>query len=225
MSIAKGSFTAREQSWPPVLNTCVIFVYSNESLRSARTDWAPTVLVSLQPIKSWRWRAWPINASYTVTGSTCCKSIQFTCCERALTPWPTVLYSLWSGDWLTWANGSYGTTNGTHQLSITGLQKQWDRPGSVEKRPTTALIICTRGRHGVLQRRTRVRPDPTSFLDDPIQPNQASRTNIIQHYRTAFMSLISRWHKGTRCILILPHRELIISSKLLQTLDSYIISI
>jgi len=39
----------------------------------ARTDRAPTVLVSLQPIMSWRWRAWPMNAR--VTGSTCCRSV------------------------------------------------------------------------------------------------------------------------------------------------------
>ena len=37
-------------------------VYSNGSVCSARIDWAPTVLVSLQPIKSWRWRAWPMKA-------------------------------------------------------------------------------------------------------------------------------------------------------------------
>jgi len=35
-------------------------MFSNVSVHSAWTDWAPTVLVSLQPIKSWRWRAWPI---------------------------------------------------------------------------------------------------------------------------------------------------------------------
>jgi len=28
-----------------------------------RTDWASTVPVSLQPIASWRWRAWPMNTS------------------------------------------------------------------------------------------------------------------------------------------------------------------
>jgi len=34
--------------------------YSNGSIHSAWTDWAPTALVSLQPIKSWHW---PINVS------------------------------------------------------------------------------------------------------------------------------------------------------------------
>ena len=28
-----------------------------------RTDWASTVPISLQPIASWRWRAWPVNTS------------------------------------------------------------------------------------------------------------------------------------------------------------------
>ena len=38
--------------------------YSNRSVYSALTDRAPTVLVLLQPIKSWRWRARrPMNAS------------------------------------------------------------------------------------------------------------------------------------------------------------------
>ena len=36
---------------------------SDGSVHSAQTGWAPTDLVSLQPIKSWRWRAWPMNAS------------------------------------------------------------------------------------------------------------------------------------------------------------------
>jgi len=41
-----------------------MYAYSNESvLNSGWTDWAPTDLVSLQPIKSCRWRSWPVNAS------------------------------------------------------------------------------------------------------------------------------------------------------------------
>jgi len=36
---------------------------SNGRVHSGRTDWAPTVLVSLQPIKSWRRRAWSVNVS------------------------------------------------------------------------------------------------------------------------------------------------------------------
>ena len=38
---------------------------SNGSVHSARTDWAPDVRIghSLQPIKSWRWRTWPMSAS------------------------------------------------------------------------------------------------------------------------------------------------------------------
>jgi len=43
----------------------VVQVFSNlRFVHSTRTGWAPTVLVSLQPIKSWRWRAWPVNASF-----------------------------------------------------------------------------------------------------------------------------------------------------------------
>jgi len=42
------------------LNRSSEHMFSNVSVHSAWTDWAPTVLVSLQPIKSWRWRAWPI---------------------------------------------------------------------------------------------------------------------------------------------------------------------
>jgi len=38
-------------------------VYNRIGIYEPRTRWAPTVLVSLQPIKSWRWRAWPMNAS------------------------------------------------------------------------------------------------------------------------------------------------------------------
>jgi len=39
-------------------------VFQCGSVHSARTDWAPTDLVSLQPIKSWRRSARPMNASY-----------------------------------------------------------------------------------------------------------------------------------------------------------------
>jgi len=37
-------------------------------------------VVSLQPVESRRWRAWPMNAS--VTGSTCYRSVQ--CCEQTV---------------------------------------------------------------------------------------------------------------------------------------------
>jgi len=57
------------------LNSCSEHVYFNGSVDSAPTDRAPTVLVSLQPIMSWRerdqWR------SSCVTGSTCCRPVQF----------------------------------------------------------------------------------------------------------------------------------------------------
>jgi len=60
--------------------------------RSQRTnwlhEWALTVLVSLQPIISWCWRAWPVKCR-DVTGSTCYNiqvcSVQFICREQALT--------------------------------------------------------------------------------------------------------------------------------------------
>jgi len=55
-------------------------VHSNGSVHSARTDWAPTVLVSLQPIKSWRWRAWPLRRTRLETGSTCRRSVQLSSC-------------------------------------------------------------------------------------------------------------------------------------------------
>ena len=53
------------------------------SVHSTRSDWAPTVLVSPQPIKSWRWRASDQSAC-CVTGSTWCRSVQFMCCEQAV---------------------------------------------------------------------------------------------------------------------------------------------
>jgi len=36
--------------------------YSTGSAHNAWIDWAQTDLVSLQPVKSWSWRAWPMNA-------------------------------------------------------------------------------------------------------------------------------------------------------------------
>ena len=38
-------------------------VNSSTGIHALRTYQALTVLVSVQPIKSWRWRAWPMNAS------------------------------------------------------------------------------------------------------------------------------------------------------------------
>jgi len=53
---------SRKLKWK--LNSSSEHVHSSGSVHSARTDWALTVLVSLQPIKSWRWREWwPMNAS------------------------------------------------------------------------------------------------------------------------------------------------------------------
>ena len=37
-------------------------MHSSGSVHSTRTDWAPSVLVSLQPLKSWRWRTCVMNA-------------------------------------------------------------------------------------------------------------------------------------------------------------------
>jgi len=47
------------------------------------------VLVSLQPIKSWRWRAWPMNASCIWINLLHVSSVQFIICELALTLHPT----------------------------------------------------------------------------------------------------------------------------------------
>ena len=49
-----------------------------------RTDWATTVLVLLQPIKSWCWCAWPMNASRIWLNLLQVSSALFTCCEQAL---------------------------------------------------------------------------------------------------------------------------------------------
>jgi len=71
--IIKGLFAARELNWTGVRELqceqphCWMHVF--------RTRRAPTVLVSLQSIPSWRWRAWPING--VVTGSTRYRSVQF----------------------------------------------------------------------------------------------------------------------------------------------------
>ena len=44
---------------------------------SQHTNWALTVLVSLQPIKSWRWCAWPMNASCNWVGLLQVSSVHF----------------------------------------------------------------------------------------------------------------------------------------------------
>jgi len=68
-----------------VLDTC----FSEAgSVHSARADWAPTVLVSLQPIKSWRRRACPMNASCNWVNLLLVGSVQFTCHEEAFTRSP-----------------------------------------------------------------------------------------------------------------------------------------
>ena len=53
-----------------------------KGIHSARTDWAPAVLVSLQPIKlSWRCRrAWPMNASCNWVRSGQVRSVQSSSC-------------------------------------------------------------------------------------------------------------------------------------------------
>ena len=48
-------------------------LYSNWSFYSAQTDWAIAILVSLQPITSWCWRAW--QWMRPVTASSCCRSV------------------------------------------------------------------------------------------------------------------------------------------------------
>jgi len=57
-------------------------MYSNGSVHSARTNWAPTVLVSRQPIMSWRLRTWPMNASCNWVDLLQVSSAQFMCCEQ-----------------------------------------------------------------------------------------------------------------------------------------------
>jgi len=56
-----------------------------ESVHRVRTDWALTVLVLLQPIKSWRWRTWPANVSSLQLGRLV--AVQFMCCEQTFS-WP-----------------------------------------------------------------------------------------------------------------------------------------
>ena len=53
------------------------------------------VLVSLQPIMSWRWRAWPVNASCIWINLLHVSSVQFIICELALTLHPTGGRSPW----------------------------------------------------------------------------------------------------------------------------------
>ena len=65
------------------LNSSCEHVCSNGSVHSARTDWAPTVLVSLQPIKSWRWRVWPTNLSSNSSKLLQVRSVQFVCTGQA----------------------------------------------------------------------------------------------------------------------------------------------
>ena len=60
-------------------------VFQCGSVHSARTDWAPTDLVSLQPIKSWRRSARPMNASYNRVDLLQVSSVQLVCCEQAWT--------------------------------------------------------------------------------------------------------------------------------------------
>ena len=59
-------------SWTPVCEQPHWNIYVS------RTRRAPTVLVSLPPIKSWRWRSWPKRVvTRRVTVSICCMSVQF----------------------------------------------------------------------------------------------------------------------------------------------------
>ena len=69
-------FTTQELNWAGVLNNAP---------PSAQTDWAPAVLVTLQPIKSWRWCWWPRTCR--VTRSTCYRSGHFVCCKQTFRVW------------------------------------------------------------------------------------------------------------------------------------------
>ena len=75
-------------------------VYSNDSVHSTHSDWALTILVSLQPIKSRSGCAWPKNVScnrvdlpqfssiralWTAPLQSMCSELQFIiCCEQAV---------------------------------------------------------------------------------------------------------------------------------------------
>ena len=71
---------------------CVCML-SNRSMHVTQTDWAPTVLVLLQPVESWRWHVLPMNVSFNWVNLLPFFSIEFMCCEEAcvgcasLLPW------------------------------------------------------------------------------------------------------------------------------------------
>jgi len=68
-------------------------------------------------------------------------------------------------------------------------------------------------------------PDPVHLLNNPTQHFRTNKTRPNPTPATlsnSFMSVASRSHKGTQCILILSHTEL--SSKALQTPHSHDIS-
>ena len=84
--------TENEPSWSPVLEFANYSVNSRNRINALRTGWAPTDLVSLQPIKSRCIRArdqWT-RATRHVTGSTCCRQVQLSSCavNKPLKPPP-----------------------------------------------------------------------------------------------------------------------------------------
>ena len=64
-----------------------------------RTNWAPTVLVPLQPIKSWRWRARPMNASCNWVDLLQISSVQFMRSEQTFRVHsvPSMIGTNWAG--------------------------------------------------------------------------------------------------------------------------------
>jgi len=72
-------------NWTQHVNSSSLWVHCEPprwmiGIHVFRTDWALTVLVSLQLTKSWRWRAWPLNASCNWVNLLQFSSVQFSSC-------------------------------------------------------------------------------------------------------------------------------------------------
>ena len=69
-------------NWTQHVNSSSLWVHCEPprwmiGIQVFRTDWALTVLVSLQLTQSWRWRAWPLNASCNSVNLLQVSSVQF----------------------------------------------------------------------------------------------------------------------------------------------------
>ena len=76
-TLLNGFFAVHELNWGLLFWTRVCV--SNGSVFTAH-ELADVRLVSLQPIKSWRWRAWPMNASCNWVDLLRVSSVQFSSC-------------------------------------------------------------------------------------------------------------------------------------------------